>query len=126
MLRDKARRALRKKQYSLIPKLAPDNGKKRLNVTVSLVPMRRRCGWSRGKRGFPRGYYPDNLKENGSQPSIARSKNLDGKRFIVRANETLTAFMEFEAVIAPLNRNQIVFLSPLAERNKSSLPYHTR
>jgi hypothetical protein len=33
------------------------------------------------------------------------------KRFIVRTDEKFTAFMEFEAAIAQLNRNQIVFLS---------------
>jgi len=42
---------------------------------------------------------------------IADAHRGDGKQFVLRADEKLTAFVAFEAVIAQLNRNQIVFLS---------------
>jgi hypothetical protein len=43
-----------------------------------------------------------------------KSHRGDGKRFVVRADEKLTAFLELEAAIAQSNRNQIVFLSQSA------------
>jgi hypothetical protein len=54
------------------------------------------------------------IDANGRTIWIADAHRDDGKRFIVRADEILTAFLELESAITQSNRNQIVFLSQSA------------
>jgi len=55
------------------------------------------------KRGWSLGYVSA-IDSNGRTIWVADAHRGDGKRFVVRADEKLTAFLELESAIRPLGR----------------------
>jgi len=65
------------------------------------------------KRGWSFGYVSA-IDSNGRTIWIADAHRDDGKRFVVHAEERLTAFLELESVIRARQNGQNAFLSRVA------------